>query len=296
MDLIRPVILIGTSGLSTTSSMGLAKGHCRMGFICMKRIKLVCLALLMLFAILPACQSSIKQALKERSMLRVAMDPTYPPFEFINNAGEIVGLDVDLAHQIGKHLGVDIHIVSIGYDALYDALIAGQADIIISALYPDPWRSHNFAFSPPYFNAGEVIVVSQNTPVEDTTDLVGRRVGVVFGTEGHMEALRWEKLLSPPPAILPQDSPNMVVTMLMDGDVDVAIVDNITAQVTLSHTPSLRVLTPHIADEIYVVAGRQEDKLLIIEISKIIKKMQDTGEMDRIISKWMHKEGLRAKN
>lgn len=277
----------------------------RMKCIKLRRTDFICV-LLILFAVLAACQSPIfntrsrKQVLKGRSVLRVAMDPTYPPFEFIHassqGATEVVGLDVDLAREIGRRLKVEIQIVNVGYDALYDALTAGQADLIISALYPDPWRSHNFAFSPPYFNAGEVMVVPQDMAVEDAADLVGRRVGVVFGTEGHMEALRWEKLLSPPPAILPQDSPDSVVNMLMAGDVDVAIVDNITAQVTLSHTPGLRVLTPHIADEIYVIAGRQEDEPLIIEISKIIKKMQSTGEMDRIISKWMDKERLRTQN
>jgi ABC-type amino acid transport substrate-binding protein len=82
----------------------------------------------------------------------------------------------------------------------------------------------------------------------------------------------------------------------MSGGVDVAIVDNITAQTTLSYTSTFRVLTPHIADEIYVIAGRQEDKPLIVEISKIIRNMQDSGEMDRIISKWMHKEGSRTEN
>ena len=58
--------------------------------------------------------------------------------------------------QIADALGVNAQFVTTGYDALYDALTVGRADIIISALYPDPSRTAAFAYSTPYFNGGDV--------------------------------------------------------------------------------------------------------------------------------------------
>ncbi len=139
---------------------------------------------------------------RSSGMLRIAVDPSFPPFEFVDGAGQIVGYDADLARALAESLGVDAHFVTTGYDALYDALTVGRADVIISALYPDPGRTAGFAFSRPYFNAGEVIIVSEGSPISSPEELAGRPVACVFGTAGHMELLQLEKTLVPSPTII----------------------------------------------------------------------------------------------
>jgi arginine/lysine/histidine transporter system substrate-binding protein len=254
-----------------------------------KSLRLVALTLIVA-AFLYACETRSSSALKRirsQGTLRVAIDPTYPPFEFVNSSGIVVGFDVDLAQEIGKRLGVQTQFISTGYDALYDALTVGRADVIISALYPDPWQTSGFVFSPPYFNAGEVLVVPIDSPIDEPTDLAGQHVSVVFGTEGHMEALRWERLLDPPPTVVPQESPDAVVAGLVSGAVEAGVVDNISAQMALSQTPTLRTLAPPVTDEIYVIAGRDEDAALIEEISKILQGMREDGTMEGLIAHWM---------
>jgi polar amino acid transport system substrate-binding protein len=220
-------------------------------------------------------------------MLRIAIDPAFSPFEFVDGEGTLVGLDVDLGRQIAARLDVEAHFVTTGYDALYDALTVGRADVIISALYPDPNRMQAFVFSRSYFNAGEVLLVPEASAIAAADDLPGERVALVFGTEAHVEALRWEKSLHPSPVLLIEDSPEAVVALLTEGQADAAIVDRVTAHIALARTAGLRVLLPSITDEPYTIAARKEDADLIEAIDEIIEALQTGGELDALVGQWM---------
>lgn len=246
--------------------------------------------LIVVALLLCACAGQRADPLKRiasTGVLRVALDPSFPPFEFVDGAGQVAGLDADLARAVAARLGVEVHFVTTGYDALYDALTVGRADVIISALYPDPSRMQTFAFSPSYFNAGEVLVVRDDSAIHGVPDLAGKQVALVFATEAHMVALRWEKTLTTPPILLTGDSPETIISVLAAGIVDAVILDNVTAQTSLRHTPGLRALAPPVTDEPYTVAARREDAKLVEAIGAIIGEMQANGELDALIRRWM---------
>ena len=246
--------------------------------------------ILTVLLLLSACSGPRSNPLKRiqsAGSLRVALDPSFPPFEFVDGSGKVVGLDADLARAIATRLGVEAHFVTTGYDALYDALTVGRADVIISALYPDPTRMQAFAFSPSYFNAGEVLVVPENSPIAGVPDLAGKQVALVFATEAHMVALQWEKTMPTPPVLMIGDAPETITSVLAAGIVDAVILDNVTAQMAVVDTPSLRVLTPPITDEPYTIAARKEDARLIEAISAILDEMKANGELDVLIRHWM---------
>ena len=238
-----------------------------------------------------ACGGDEGEALKriqDSGQLRVAIDPSFPPFETINDQGEIVGLDVDLARAIAQELDVEVVFVTTSYDALYDAVIAGDADIIISALYPDPNQMQTFAFSSAYFNAGEVVIVPSNMGINNIpADLAGKRISVVNSTAGHMEALQWKKSLSPAPTILPVATGEEAINMLINGQADASVVSNITAQMAIGAHPELQTVNHHLSQEPYVIATRAENTKLMEAIENALDKMRQTGTLENIIQKWM---------
>ncbi len=251
---------------------------------------IVAVQLALALLLLCACSGPRSNPLKRiqaTGTLRVALDPSFPPFEFVDGTGQVAGLDVDLAQVIAARLGVEAHFVTTGYDALYDALTVGRADVIISALYPDPDRMQTFTFSPGYFNAGEVLVVREDSPITGVPDLAGKQVALVFGTEAHMVALQWEKTMTTPPILLTGDAPETITSVLAAGIVDAVILDNVTAQMAVAKTPGLRVLLSPVTDEPYTIAARKEDAKLIEAINAILEEMQANGELDALIRRWM---------
>ncbi len=264
------------------------RSGCERGMRATRAVVVARLALALL--LLCACSGSRGNALKRiqsTGALRVALDPSFPPFEFVDAAGQVAGLDADLARAIAARLGVQAHFVTTGYDALYDALTVGRADVIISALYPDPSRMQTFIFSPSYFDAGEVLVVREDSPIAGVPDLAGKQVALVFGTEAHMVALQWEKTMPTPPIVLTGDTPETITSVLAAGIVDAVILDNVTAQIAVANTPGLRVLTPPITDEPYTIAARKEDAKLVEAITTVLDEMQGNGELDTLIRRWM---------
>lgn len=247
--------------------------------------------LLIVLLIVGGCQqrTTSLSRIQASGILRVATDPSFPPFEFVNGDGQIAGYDAELAQAIAGHLGVEAHFVTTGYDALYDALAVGHADVIISALYPDPSRTRAFHFSPPYFNAGEVLVVPQASDITTPEQVAGKTVACVFGTEGHMVALQWETSLNPPPTLLTVDEPVTMTTLLDEGTVQAVLVDHVSAQEALGTRQDLRILLPPVTDEPYVVAARLEDDDLADAIDQALASLEADGTLDTLAQRWMRR-------
>jgi len=245
--------------------------------------------LFILLFLLLACnsKSDALTRIQQTQVLRVAMDPSLAPFEFVDSSGQPTGFDVDLATQIGARLNVKVQIVATSYDGLYDALTADRADIIISALYPDPSRSQTFAFSPPYLQAGEMLIVRQDSTIQGITDLAGREVMVVYGTEAHMIAQNWLQTLDPPPLLRPGDAAGTILGVLAANYGDAVLVDNISAQAHIRNLEGLRIVGSPVNDNPYVIAARAQDKDLIQIIGNIINEMHTDGTLDALLDRWL---------
>ncbi|MGC9521629.1 MAG: ABC transporter substrate-binding protein [Anaerolineae bacterium] len=241
---------------------------------------------------LSACEQPIGglDRVQAAGRLRVAIDPSFPPFEFVDADGAIAGLDADLAMLIAQRLGVEAHLVTTGYDALYDALTVGHADVIISALYPDPSHSEEFAFSRPYFNAGQVLITRDEVDIQELSDLAGNQVACVFGTEGHMTALKWEQSLDPPPSLLTVEDPVSLTTSLENGAASAAILDHVSALMLAQQDSQLRVVMPPVTDEPYVVAARSEDAALLAAIDEILEDLETDGTLTALRRRWIRPE------
>jgi polar amino acid transport system substrate-binding protein len=240
--------------------------------------------------LLAACGGARSQALariRTAGVLRVAMDPSLVPFAYVDESGTLVGYDVDLARALASELAVEAHFVSTGYDALYDALTVGRADVIISALYPDPSRTHAFAYTKPYFNAGDVLIVPEDQDIEHPADLAGERVVCRFGTTGHMEALTWQETLDPPPKIRSVEDPEAWLPSLTSGDADALVIDHVTALGLINGQPDLHIVLPPVTDEPYVIAARSEDQGLIDALDRALAALDADGTLESLETRWM---------
>ena len=70
----------------------------------------------------------------------VATDTTFAPFEFTNEAGEFVGIDVDILAAIAADQGFSYELNSLGFDAAVAALESNQADAVIAGMSITPER------------------------------------------------------------------------------------------------------------------------------------------------------------
>lgn len=120
---------------------------------------------------------------------KIATDTTFAPFDFQDETGKMVGIDIDLINAIAEDQGFQIELNSLGFDAAVQALEAGQADGVIAGMSINPDRQKKFDFSDPYFDSGVVMGVKEdNEEIKAYEDLAGKKVAVKIGTEGQMFA------------------------------------------------------------------------------------------------------------
>jgi Na+/H+-dicarboxylate symporter len=87
------------------------------------------------------------QRIRERGLIRVAYKAEALPFAFRNNAGELVGFDVEMAHALARELGVEIEFVLMPAGEMVRWLEAGYVDIVMSATAVTTERLAQVAFS-----------------------------------------------------------------------------------------------------------------------------------------------------
>lgn len=115
----------------------------------------------------------------------VATDITFAPFEFQDEQGKFVGIDIDLLNEIAANQKFNVTIKPLGFDAALQAVQANQADGVIAGMSITDERKKVFDFSDPYFESGvQMAVLEDNQDIKSYADLKGKRVAVKNGTEG----------------------------------------------------------------------------------------------------------------
>jgi ABC-type amino acid transport substrate-binding protein len=83
------------------------------------------------------------------AVLRVSTDASYWPMEYISGT-RIIGYDVDLMNAIGSRLGVTVVYTNVPWQDIFDGLVAGEYDAVISTVSVTPERDEFIDFSLPY--------------------------------------------------------------------------------------------------------------------------------------------------
>jgi polar amino acid transport system substrate-binding protein len=185
-------------------------------------------------------------------------------------------------------MGLEASFIYFGYDGLYDALTTHQVDVLISALVIASERTQDVAYTRPYFNAGQILILGVQTDIDQFADLAGKQLAVELGSLGHVEAReRQRKMVDL--KIRPYNSVSDALSAVEAGDADAALVDGVSGRLYLNELPErnrkLIRLPEVITLEPYAVAVRIEDKRLLEEIDSRLLDLSLSGALDEIISK-----------
>lgn len=118
----------------------------------------------------------------EKASYRIVTDTTFAPFEFTDENGEFVGIDVDLLDAIAKDQGFEYQLDSIGFDAALTAVNSGQADGFIAGASITAERQETYDFSDKYYDSTVCAAVKADNPAASLDDIKGSNVAVKTGT------------------------------------------------------------------------------------------------------------------
>ncbi len=223
---------------------------------------------------------------QESGVLRVGLEATFPPFETTDGAGNFGGFDVDLAQAVAVGLGVRAEFVNLSYDTLYDALAARRVDVLISMMVVEQERTMDVSYSPPYYDAGLLLLVGEGTTaITGTAGLAGRSVAVEAGSVAEEEARRLAGVLTDL-TIRTFSEPEQALAAVVRGEAHAAVADPVTLAVFRHAGGEVMAVGPRLTSETYSVVTLRGDRALTREVGRIVESLRTGGELDRLAAKW----------
>jgi polar amino acid transport system substrate-binding protein len=214
----------------------------------------------------------------------IGSNAEYPPFEFVDESGELAGFDIEMMNAIAEEAGFEIEWVNTKWDGIFVALASGEFDAVCSAATITEERLETVDLSDPYFNAGQMIAVrADETAITGADDLAGKKVGVQLGTTGDIwlsdetdaEVVRFEEN-------------TLAFQALANGDVDAAVADSPVVYEIVQANPemNLKVLSETYTDEFYGIAVNKDKPEVLEAINKGLAAIKASGKYDEIFAKY----------
>lgn len=113
----------------------------------------------------------------------IATDTAFKPFEYTDDNGDFVGIDMDILAAVAEDQGFQYEVQVLGWDASIAACQAGQADgMIAGASITDERKESGWIFSDGYYDANQSMAVEASSDIAGFEDLKGQSVAVKTGT------------------------------------------------------------------------------------------------------------------
>jgi polar amino acid transport system substrate-binding protein len=221
----------------------------------------------------------------------IGLDDNFPPMGFRDEKNELVGFDIDLAREAARHLGAQVEFKPIDWSAKEAELNGHRVDALWNGLTITEERKQNIAFTSPYLDNRQIIVVTTESPINAKADLAGKTVGVQDGSTA-VDAVERDAATARSLKELKKFSDN--VTALMDlktGRLDAVVVDEVVGRYYLTKKPGeYRVLDDNFGTEEYGVGVRKDDAALLASLQGALDKMKQDGSAAAVSNKWFGKD------
>jgi polar amino acid transport system substrate-binding protein len=227
---------------------------------------------------LSACVSQAQAA----EPLRVAVDPTFPPMEYVEN-GQHKGFDIEVVEALAAKLGRPVEYLDVDFKGLIPSVLAGRADMVMSAMYITDERKKVVNFTDPYFTAGLVVMVQKgNTTIKTPADLAGKKVAVQVGTK----SVQLLKERFPTAQPIEVEKNQEMFSILETGRGDAVITGKPAAFLFSKTRGSTKVLDEQVTNEVYGIAISKNNDALREQLNKALADIKADGTYTKLTDRW----------
>lgn len=219
--------------------------------------------------------------------LKVALDPTFPPFQSQTGSGQFEGFDIDLINAIAEAEGLTLDMAGLPFDGIIPALQSGTVDLTISTMTITAERAQAVDFSRPYFRAGLAIAVQEsNTDITSFDNLEGKRIAVQIGTTGAEKANEANAA-----EVRTFDNTPLALQELANGNVDAAVSDApvILYAIKAGSVTGIKIVGEQLTEEYYGIAAPKNSPNLE-KINAGLNTILENGKYKEIYQKWFSGE------
>ncbi len=246
--------------------------------------------------------------IEKDGVIRVSTDANYEPQSFLNESGEFVGFDIDVANEIGKRLGVDVEFKTPDWDLITAGNWGGQWDMSVGSMTVTTARQKVLDFADPaYYYTPAQFAAADGSGIDTLDDIAGQAVCVGLSTtyeswlNGDMEGLGLPEtsIFADPPAdvtVIPLATDSECVQSIQSGreEFSVFLTSNTVVEAALAgDVPIHKVGSPVFSENLAVAFDKNselDDTSLVKRVSEIIAEMHADGTLSDLSMKWFGKD------
>lgn len=227
------------------------------------------------------------QQIMNRGKIIVGVRNDTAPFGFIDNNGNLCGLDIDLARHIAKIIFGDeskIEFVPVTASNRISKLNSGEVDILIATMSVTDQRQMVVRFTVPYYIAGQAIMVRSSSTATSLRDFRGKRLIVVYGSTSERNL----RTNVPNVEVVGFKTYDEAFNALKNGVAEGIVADDTILLARAYTDKSLKILPQRYSEEPYAVATRLEPEhsILMTKLNYILDNAQRTGKLRSLREKW----------
>ena len=257
----------------------------------MKKYIALFLASIMMLGLLAGCGGSGNElGLVEDGKLIMSTNAAFPPYEMTTDNGGFEGIDVEIAGEIAKKLGLELVVDDMDFDSALLAVQQGKSDIVMAGVSVTDERKLVMEFSDSYATGIQVVIVKEGSDV--TMDNLGEKmIGCQRGTTGYIYA-------SDTPEnggygedhVTAFDNGASAVQALINGQVDCVIIDSAPANEYVKANPGLTLLDGNWVEEEYAIGLNKNNAELKDAVNNALAELIADGTVQKIIDKYITAE------
>jgi polar amino acid transport system substrate-binding protein len=168
------------------------------------------------------------------------------------------------------------------FDGIISGLKSYKYDCIISAMTITPQRQAVVDFTQSYYNAGQIVAVPlQDSTIKSVDDLRAKKVGVQLGTTGERYAKSLQGV-----TVFSFDNIGAAFIDMENGQIDAVLNDYPTTMEYIKLKGMAKTVGELLSEESYGIAVRRGDSELLERLDAALKQIIDSGEYEKIKSRW----------
>ncbi|CUH46270.1 transporter substrate-binding domain-containing protein [Ruegeria atlantica] len=209
--------------------------------------------------------------------VRMGTEGAYPPWNFINDAGEIDGFERELGDELCKRANLECEWVKNDWDSIIPNLVSGNYDVIIAGMSITDERDEVIDFTQNYTPPDPSAYVA-------TSDDVDVANGVVAAQTGTIQA---GYIAESGATLVEFASPEETIAAVRNGEADAVLADKSFLAPIADEDADLR----FVAEDVPLGGGvgigvRESDGDLKEKLNTAIQSMKDDGSLNELITKW----------
>ena len=245
----------------------------------MKRILALALAVLMVLSLAGCKKTPTVEQIQKDGKLVMLTNAAFPPFEYVDN-NEFVGVDVDIANEIAKDLGVELEVVNMDFDGIIDAVKSGKGSFGAAGITIKPDRQEKVDFSIEYVTSSQYLIIQKDSGItaDQIPDLT---IGVQAGTTGEFFCVDDNGMAED--QVKKYKTALEAANDLKNGRIDGVITDQLPAESIVAQNDDLELIPEPLTEEKYAIAVQKGNDTLLEAINATLQRLMDEGKIDEYV-------------